>query len=53
LKTKFSVALAQIESNPGDKEANLRKFEKAAVRAQKDGAELLILPELSLTGYVV
>jgi len=53
LKDKFSVALAQIESKPGDKEANLRKFEKAAVRAQKDGAELLVLPELSLTGYVV
>jgi predicted amidohydrolase len=53
LKDKFSVALAQIESKPCDKEGNLRKLEKAAVKAQKQGAELLVLPELSLTGYVV
>lgn len=53
MKDKFAVALAQIESKPCDKEGNLRKFEKAAIRAQKQKAELLILPELSLTGYVV
>ncbi len=53
MKERFDVALAQIECKPGDKAGNLKKIEQAAVRAQKQGAELLILPELSLTGYVV
>ncbi len=53
MKERFDVALAQIGCKPGDKVGNLKKIEQAAVRAQKQGAELLILPELSLTGYVV
>jgi len=53
VKERFDVALAQIDCKPGDKVGNLKKIEQAAVRAQKQGAELLILPELSLTGYVV
>lgn len=53
MKERFDVALAQIDCKPGDKVGNLKKIEQAAVRAQKQGAELLILPELSLTGYVV
>jgi predicted amidohydrolase len=53
MKEKFTVALAQINCKQGDKEANLRKIEVAASKAKKQGAELLILPELSLTGYVI
>jgi predicted amidohydrolase len=53
LKEKFNVALAQISCKPGDKEGNLKKIEKMAMRAHKGRADLLILPELSLTGYVV
>jgi predicted amidohydrolase len=53
VKERFDVALAQIDCKAGDKAGNLKKIEQAAVRAQKQGAELLILPELSLTGYVV
>lgn len=53
MKERFDVALAQIDCKAGDKAGNLKKIEQAAVRAQKQGAELLILPELSLTGYVV
>ena len=53
MKERFDVALAQIDCKAGDKVGNLKKIEQAAVRAQKQGAELLILPELSLTGYVV
>jgi len=53
LKEKFDVALAQISCKPGDKQGNLTKIEKMALRAHKEGADLLIMPELSLTGYVV
>ena len=53
MKERFDVALAQIDCKAGDKAGNLKKIEQATVRAQKQGAELLILPELSLTGYVV
>jgi predicted amidohydrolase len=53
MKERFDVALAQIDCKPGNKAGNLKKIEQAAERAQKRGADLLILPELSLTGYVV
>ena len=53
MKEKFDVALAQISCKPGDKQGNLKKIEKMALRAHKEGADLLIMPELSLTGYVV
>ena len=53
MKEKFNVALAQISCKPGDKERNLKKIEEAARRANRKEADLLILPELSLTGYVV
>ncbi len=47
------VALAQINSTAGEKSYNLKLFEKASVKASKKGADLIIFPELSLTGYVV
>jgi len=53
MKERFTVALAQINCKQGDKKANLRKIELAASKAVKQGADLLVLPELSLTGYVV
>ena len=53
MREKFSVALAQISCKPGDKEQNLRKMEDAITIAEEKGAALVILPELSLTGYVV
>jgi predicted amidohydrolase len=53
LKETVNIALAQIFCRPGDKEGNLKKIEQAAVQAKRKGAQLLILPELSLTGYVV
>jgi len=53
LKETVDIALAQIFCRPGDKEGNLKKIEQAAVQAKRKGAQLLILPELSLTGYVV
>lgn len=53
MKEKFKIALAQISSKPGDKKGNLRKIEQAAIEAEKQRAQLLILPEMSLTGYVI
>jgi predicted amidohydrolase len=53
MKQKFKIALAQINSKPGDKTGNLLKIERAAKKAKRQGAELLVLPEMSLTGYVV
>lgn len=53
MKEKFKIALAQISCKPGDKKGNLAKFEQAAKKAAKQGADLLVLPEMSLTGYVV
>jgi predicted amidohydrolase len=53
MKDKIKIALAQISSKREDKEANFQKIEKLTVTAEKQGAELIIFPEMSLTGYVV
>lgn len=53
MKEKFKIALAQISSKPGDKKGNLKRIEQAATEAEKQKAQLLILPEMSLTGYVI
>ncbi len=50
---KFTLALAQISTRLGDLEANLGKHLELARQARADGADLLIFPELSLTGYVL
>jgi predicted amidohydrolase len=51
--TKLSLALAQINTKLGDVEANLEKHLAMAHSAWKQGAELIVFPELSLTGYVL
>lgn len=53
MKEKFNVAIAQLASVPGDKEANLKSIEKTASRAKERHANLLIFPELFVPGYVV
>ena len=53
MKGDFKIALAQIECKRADKTENLRRIEQTAVKARKQGAELIVFPELSLTGYVV
>lgn len=47
----LTVALFQSESVPGDVEANVAAVVSATEAAQELGARLLVLPELSLTGY--
>jgi predicted amidohydrolase len=53
MKEVFKIALAQISCQQADKAENLTKIRKTVARAKKQGAELVIFPELSLTGYVV
>ncbi|HLE13786.1 MAG TPA: nitrilase-related carbon-nitrogen hydrolase [Anaerolineales bacterium] len=50
---KLTVALAQINTRLGDVEANLEKHLAIAREARASGADLLVFPELSLTGYVL
>jgi predicted amidohydrolase len=45
------VAIAQINPKLGDLSANLNLYEEHIGRAAKARAELLLFPELSLTGY--
>ncbi|MEO7761828.1 MAG: nitrilase-related carbon-nitrogen hydrolase [Casimicrobiaceae bacterium] len=45
------VAVAQIESVPGDLDANLRKHLDLIDAARAAGAGVLLFPELSLTGH--
>ncbi len=53
MKEKFKIALAQITCKRGDKAENIRKIEDSVTKAKKQGAKLVIFPELSLTGYTV
>jgi predicted amidohydrolase len=45
------IAALQMQSVSGDVRANLARIERAAVEAAGGGAELLIAPELCVTGY--
>lgn len=49
----IKIALGQINSKPCDKAENIRKIRETVAKAKKQGANLVIFPELSLTGYVV
>ncbi len=53
MKEKIKLALAQISTKRENKKENLRKIEKFTIKAKEQAADLVIFPELSLTGYVV
>ena len=53
MKIKFLTALAQISCQRRDKKANIQKMEKYTAEAKQQGADLVIFPELSLTGYII
>lgn len=48
----IDVALAQISCIVGNKEHNIDLIERNVSEAKKRGADLVIFPELALTGYV-
>lgn len=50
---KFTLALAQINTRLGVVQDNLEKHLSLAKEARASGADLVVFPELSLTGYVL
>jgi predicted amidohydrolase len=53
IMTALTLAMAQINTQLGNVEANLEKHLSLIRDAQGRGADLVIFPELSLTGYVL
>jgi len=47
----LTIAIGQVNPTVGDIEGNVAIVERARQRAAADGAELLVLPELVITGY--
>ena len=47
----MKVAIAQITPKTGDKAYNCEKMESFIIEAAQDGADLIVFPELALTGY--
>jgi len=50
---QLNLALAQINTTLGDVQANLDKHLSLLAEAKKGAADLVVFPELSLTGYVL
>jgi predicted amidohydrolase len=53
MKNKINIALAQISSKRENKKKNLAKIEELTLKAKREAADLVIFPELCLTGYVI
>ncbi len=51
MTTDLTIALVQHTSTPGDIDASLKRFAHYAKQAKQAGAQLLLFPEASLTGY--
>jgi predicted amidohydrolase len=50
---KVTIALAQIATRLGEVQANLEKHLALIRQARQSGADLVLFPELSLTGYAL
>ena len=49
--SRLKVAIAQFDFKVGAISANLSCAKKAVLDAREEGADLLVLPELAITGY--
>jgi len=50
---KWTIAVAQIDTAVGDVKKNIAKHLEYTRRAKEGGADVVIFPELSLTGYSI
>ncbi len=48
---RLRIGLAQVDSRLGDLEGNVEDHLRWIARAREQGVDLLLFPELSLTGY--
>ena len=51
MKEKISVTLAQMDPVLENKESNLKKMQSWIERAAREESDLIVFPEMSLTGY--
>lgn len=51
--SRLVVAIGQCQAEPGNVEANLEMIRRIASEASDGGADLLVLPEMVLTGYAI
>jgi len=51
MNPSLKVTLGQINPTVGDMPGNIALMRDAALKAQADGADIVVFPELSLTGY--
>ena len=51
MQEEIKIALAQFPCKLANKEHNIKKIEKYIQKAQKQKADIIIFPEMSLTGY--
>ena len=49
----IKIATAQLEVRPGNIRENWKAIEKEIALAREEGAALLVLPEMCLTGYLI
>ena len=49
--SRLTVALAQIDATVGDLDGNTDKIRAGIERARSEGAQVVVFPELALTGY--
>jgi N-carbamoylputrescine amidase len=52
MRDEVRVAAVSVDSQPGQAERNLEKIDDWTARAAGDGAQLVLFPELSLTGFL-
>ena len=53
LQTEIKIAVAQMEVSPGDPEKNVEKIIGLIREAVKRGDELIVFPEMCVSGYLL